>query len=225
LDPQSQFVKGAIWARGLPPDELEKAARGISERVFAKGAQICRRGERLDYWTGIVEGLVKIGAVSRDGKAMTFAGAASGSWFGEGSMLKDEPRQYDAVAIRASRIALMSRATFMWLYDHSQEFNRFLVRHLNERVGQFIATIENDRILGPRARVARHLSWFFNPVLYPQVAAELAISQEELGLLAGVSRTLANRALQELAAEGIIAFERSAIRVLDHGRLRAYDDT
>jgi CRP-like cAMP-binding protein len=223
LDTHSEFYRKAIWAASLPPDEMERALRGLTVRQFEKGAQICRRGERFEYWSGVVEGLVKIGAVSRDGKPMTFAGAASGSWFGEGSVLKDEPRQYDAVAIRNSRIALMNRATFMWLCDNSREFSRFLVRHLNERVGQFIATIENDRILGPRARVARHLAWFFNPVLYPRVGVELEISQEELGLLAGVSRSVANRSLQELAAERIIALERSAIRVLDHARLRNYE--
>ena len=56
-------------------------------------------------------------------------------------------------------------------------------------MGQFIATIEYDRILTPKARVARNLSWFFNPVLYPSVRPEVGrFSQEELALLAGLSR-------------------------------------
>ena len=41
----------------------------------------------------MLSGLAKISAISREGKAMTFAGTAAGSWFGEGSVLKDEPRK------------------------------------------------------------------------------------------------------------------------------------
>ena len=97
------------------------------------------------------------------------------------------------------------------------------MRQLNERMGQFIATIEYDRILGPKARVARNISWFFNPVLYPEVRTDIEISQEELGLLAGVSRAVANRSLQELEQEGLLASEHGRIRVIDLEGLRRYE--
>ena len=126
----------------LRPDEVERAHKGLTERSFARGAYICHRGDRLDYWTGVAEGLVKISTISLSGKAMTFAGIGTGGWFGEGSVLKDEPRQYDLVALRDTRLTMMNRATFFWLYENSTGFNRFLVRQLNERMGQFIATIE-----------------------------------------------------------------------------------
>ena len=38
--------------------------------------------------------------VSADGKSMSFIGVGTGGWFGEGSLLKDEPRRYDIVALR-----------------------------------------------------------------------------------------------------------------------------
>ena len=142
---------------------------GISARKFQAGSYICHRGDRLDAWTGVVTGLVKISAISRDGKAMTFAGVGAGGWFGEGTVIKNEARKYDLVALRDTELALMNRATFMWLFDTSVGFNQFLVHQLNERMGQFIATIEHDRIHDPIARVARNLAWLFNPVLYPDV--------------------------------------------------------
>lgn len=223
MNAREDIVRAAIWAGELTEDELERARRGVVERQFAKGAYICHKGDRLDHWTGVVTGLVKISAISRDGKAMTFAGATDGSWFGEGSVLKDEPRKYDLVAIRDTRLAMMQRATFMWLYENSTGFNRFLVRQLNERMGQFIATIEYDRILGPKARVARNLSWFFNRVLYPNAGSAIEISQEELGLLAGVSRQVVNRSLQELEDEGLLKVEHGRITPLDIPALTTYD--
>ena len=223
MNAREDIARSALWAGELTEEELERARRGLVERQFSKGAYICHRGDRLDHWTGVVTGLVKISAISRGGKAMTFAGATDGGWFGEGSVLKDEPRRYDLVVLRDTRLAMMSRSTFMWLYENSRGFNRYLVRALNERMGQFIATIEYDRILGPKARVARNLSWFFNPVLYPNAHDAVEISQEELGLLAGVSRQVVNRSLQELEEEGLLKVEHGRIVALDIPALTLYD--
>jgi CRP-like cAMP-binding protein len=219
---KEEAVRNSAWATELSEGEIDRARKGVSERHFGRGAYICHRGDRLDYWTGVGAGLVKISAISQSGKAMTFAGIGTGGWFGEGSVLKDEPRQYDLVALRDTRLIMMNRATFFWLYDNSAAFNRFLVRQLNERMGQFIATIEHDRILDAKARVARNLSWLFNPVLYPGAGSQIEITQEELGLLAGVSRAVANRSLAELEDEGLIRAEHGEIRVLDLAALKTY---
>jgi CRP-like cAMP-binding protein len=216
-------VRTAIWSGELTDDELERARRGIILRRYPKGAYICHRGDRLDYWTGVGEGLIKISTISRSGKAMTFAGIATGGWFGEGSVLKDEARKYDVVALRDTRMTLLARTTFMWLFENSTGFNRFLVQALNERMAQFIATIEYDRILHPKARVARNLSWFFNPVLYPAGSGEIEISQEELALLAGISRPVVNRCLKELEEEGVLKAEHGRISVVDKAALANYE--
>lgn len=216
------IVRSAIWAEELPEDVIEHAARGISERVYAKDSYICHRGDRLDAWTGVVTGLVKMSAVVLTGKAITFAGIGAGGWFGEGSMLKNEERKYDLVALRDTRLLLMNRATFVWLCKNSVGFNRFLVRQLNERLGQFIAITEHDRSFDAKARVARNLSWICNPVLSPQVRGVIEITQEEVGHLAGISRQVANRCLKELADEGLIALEPGIIRPLSVDRLANY---
>jgi CRP-like cAMP-binding protein len=214
----------AFWADSITDAEAQRVLRGMSTRTYAAGAYICHRGDRFDHWTGVVTGVVKISAISASGKAMTFAGVAPGGWFGEGTVLKGEARKYDLVAIRDTRLALLSRTTFMWLYENSVGFNRFLVRQLNERMGQFIATIEYDRILDPTARIARNLSWMFNPVLYPMASRSIDMTQDELALLAGVSRQSANRALQELTDRGLLRAERGGIAILDLDGLSRYGD-
>ena len=91
------------------------------------------------------------------------------AWFGEGSVIKGEPRQYDLVALRETRLALMNRATFLWLFEHSAAFNRFLVHQFNERLAQFISLAETERTLDSTGRLARNLAWLFNPILYPDL--------------------------------------------------------
>jgi cAMP-binding proteins - catabolite gene activator and regulatory subunit of cAMP-dependent protein kinases len=214
----------ARWAHDLSPSERERAAKGIVERGFAQGEYICHQGDRFDCWSGVVSGLVKVSAVSDTGKAVTFTGVPAGGWFGEGTLLKDEQRKYDLVAIRATRLAMMNRATFLWLFDNSVAFNRFLVHQLNERLGQFIAVLGYDRMLDAQARLARGLAWMFNPVLYPSVGSYLDISQEELGLLSGLSRQMTNKCLRALEDEGLLKIEHSGVRIVDLRRLARYGE-
>jgi len=212
----------AVWAKELTPEEREQARRGIVEKSYAEGVYLCHNGDRVDCWHGVVSGLLRLGTVSKSGKAATLAGLREGAWFGEGTVIKNEPRRYDLVALRETRMALMNRATFLWLFEHSAGFNRFLVRQFNERLGQFIALAEYDRILDAPARLARTLAWLFNPVLYPEGSMTLAISQEEIGSLAGLSRQAANQCLARLEGEGILKAGRGTITVLDLARLSGY---
>jgi CRP-like cAMP-binding protein len=116
----------------------------------------------------------------------------------------------------------MERATFLWLFENSVAFNRFLVRQLNERLGQFIALAEYDRMLDATGRLARNIAWLFNPVLYPNLGMQLEISQEEIGLLCGLSRQAANKSLQILEGKGLLRVEHGGITVLDLERLSRY---
>ena len=147
-------LRSSIWAQGLTAPQLERVLVDTKERAVAAGGYVAHKGEPVDAWLGVVDGLVKMSSVSPAGKLVTFTGVTSGGWFGEGSVLKDSRRKYDIVALRDSRIAVMPRATFLWLLESSIPFNRFLLTQLNERLGQFIALVEYDRMLEPDARVA-----------------------------------------------------------------------
>lgn len=217
-----QLHRIAAWSRGLNETELERARSGIVERSFNQGEYVCMRGERLESWTGVVSGLVKLGAGTSDGKNVTFAGVRDGAWFGEGSVLKNEARRYDVIALRATRLAMMNRPTFLWLFENSVAFNRFLVGQLNERLGQFMALVEYDRLLDATTRLARCLASMFNPVLYPDVGRHLDITQEELGLLSGISRQGTNQCLKTLEKEGLLRVEYGGITIVDLERLRQY---
>jgi len=212
----------SLWARSLSPDQMQRVETTIVERRFAAGQYVCRKGEPVEHWIGIAEGLVKMAALSGSGKLTTFTGLPAGAWFGEGSLLKDEPRRYDVVALRASRVALMPRATFIELLDGSIAFNRFLLLQLNERLGQFIGQIEFDRLLSVEARVARCLAAMFNPYLYPGTGLQLRISQEEIGYLSDLSRQRVNAALKALEQAGVVQVAYGEITVLDLPRLRNF---
>jgi CRP-like cAMP-binding protein len=147
----------AAWSRELNERELEIARAGIVEKSYSADEFIFMRGDQFEYWTGVVTGLARMGIVSRGGKATSFAGLSAGAWFGEGSVLKNEPRRYDVVALRDTRLAMMDRSTFFWLFENSVGLTSS-GGQLNERLGQFIALLEYGRTLDATARLARGIA-------------------------------------------------------------------
>ena len=220
--PPCSFLRGSLWAANLTGETLARLDSEVLERAVPGGGVVCRKGSPVDYWAGVIEGLVKISSVSAEGKSVTFTGVRAGGWFGEGSVLRTAAWGYDAVALRDCRVALMPRATFHWLLETSIEFNRFLLEQLNERLSLFIGMLESDRLLEPEARVARCLASLFNPHLYPGGSRDLQISQEEIGYLSGVSRQRVNQALQVLGQARLLRVAYGGVSVLDLPGLGAF---
>jgi CRP/FNR family cyclic AMP-dependent transcriptional regulator len=221
---QDHLRRIAAWSRELNEREIDIARAGIVEKSFRANEFIFMRGDRFDYWTGVVSGLARMSIVSRGGKATTFTGMMAGAWFGEGSILKNEARRYDVVALRDTRLAMMDRATFIWLFENSVAFNRSLVGQLNERLGQFIGLLEYGRTLDATARLARSIASLFNPILYPDLTRHLEITQEEIGALTGISRQNANQCLKKLEKEGLLRLEYGGLTIVELKRLRSYGE-
>ena len=209
------------WLRVLEPPERERAVGDLQVAEASPGEFVCRMGRPVTYWFGVVDGLLKMSTDNAEGQTMTFTGVPPGGWFGEGTALKREVYRYNIQALRKSLVAGLHVDTFHWLLDHSIGFNRFVMNQLNERLGQFIAAREIDRLNNPDIRVARSLAALFNPVLYPGVGEVLRITQQELAYLVGLSRQRVNEALNNLAAQGSIRVEYGGLRILDPQALRS----
>ncbi|MDZ7653618.1 MAG: Crp/Fnr family transcriptional regulator [Burkholderiaceae bacterium] len=217
-----QFLRATQWGSLLPADHLARVVAESSAMDVAEGGYLCRNGEPVDAWFGVLDGFFKMIVTTPDGKSATFTNMPAGSWFGEGSLLKTEPRRYDVVALRPSRAARIPRRTFEWLLNTSIPFNRYLLVQINERLGQFIGMLESQRLHDPDARVARCVAGLFNPVLYPGMDARIEVSQEEIGHLAGISRQRVNQALQTLQQAGLLRVEYGSIVIEDLDGLRRY---
>jgi CRP/FNR family transcriptional regulator, cyclic AMP receptor protein len=177
------LLAAGAWAHELAADQLQRARSAIVTRDLEPGGYACHKGNQASAWVGVIDGLAKLVSVSCSGKSVTFAAVPAGSWFGEGSVLKREMRKYDVIALRESRVALMPDSAF-WLLDTSISFNRFVLMQLNERLGQFMASFEHDRLADPEARMARALANMLHPQLYPGYARSIPLTQDELSSLA-----------------------------------------
>ena len=210
------------WYRALSPDDQRRILTTSHLAPFDTGDFVARRLAPSEYWIGVSSGIIKLAIYNASGKSCTFSGVPRGGWFGEGSVIKRELRKYDVIALQPSLVAFVPTETFHALLSTSLAFTNFVIRQLNNRMGEFIGSIQNSRLLDVDARVAKSLVQLFNPELYPDTGPTLEISQEELGLLAGVSRQRVNQALQVLEELGLVRRAYNGIEVLDLAGLSAF---
>ena len=207
------------WLAMLEPAQREEATAQLQVVQAEVGERLCRFGKPANYWFGVIDGLLKMSNDDASDQPITFTNVPPNDWFGEGTLLKREAYRYNIQALRRSVVAGLPIDTFHALLENSITFNRFMLNQLNERLGQFIAAREIDRISDPDLKVARNLAALFHSQLYPGVGSLLRITQQELGYLVGLSRQRVNQALNTLAARQLIRIEYGGVRVLDRAGL------
>ena len=220
--PHSDELAMVPWLPVLSLDQRQRAIAALEVVEADPGDYVCKIGRHANYWFGVLDGLLKMSNDSSQGAPMTFTGVPAGGWFGEGTLLKREVYRYNIEPLRKSVVAGLPLVDFEWLLERSIPFNRYVMNQLNERLGQFIAAREIDRMNDPDTRVARSLAALFHPVLYPGVGEVLRITQHELGYLVGLSRQRVNEALQALQEAQAVRVEYGGVRVLDRERLRGW---
>ena len=210
------------WLTLLEPAQRQEVVARLQVADAEVGERVCRIGKTANLWFGVIDGLLKMSNDDSGSQAITFTGLPPGGWFGEGTLLKREAYRYNVQALRRSVVAGLPIEVFHTLIETSIGFNHFILKQLNERLGQFIAAREIDRISDPDLRVARNLAALFNPQLFPGVGSMLNITQQELAYLVGLSRQRVNQALHHLAALSLIRIEYGGLRVLDLNRLQRF---
>jgi CRP-like cAMP-binding protein len=215
-----ELLSQSPWWAAIGEAAQQQLRSDIGERVVAAGASLGHHGETQHHWYGVLEGLLKWSINAADGRTVTLGGQSVGSWFGEGTLLRGQPRQADLVALRASRVAMMPFETFDWLRRTQPAFNEFLLQQINERLHWFMGNFAAHRLLDADRLVARALLGLVHPLLNPRGERYLTISQEELANLATVSRQRCNESLAAMKRNGLLQLDYGAVRVLDLAALQ-----
>jgi CRP/FNR family transcriptional regulator, cyclic AMP receptor protein len=182
------------WLCTLEPQHqlLARAALHLGEAK--SGDDAVRVGKPVTYWFGLIDGLLKMSYETADGRSTQAL----------------SPSVVPGITVETLLEA------FRWLLNHSISFNRFVMSQLNERVGQFIAARDSDRMTSPgqlKVRVAADFTGLFNPVLYTGASNTSRITQQKLARLVGLSRQRVRQALRGLELSQLVGIEYGGLRV------------
>lgn len=216
-DPSSlahRFLYAQPWFAQLTEEVRQRLLAGVTTQRGARGEVLLRTGEAVEGWYGVLDGLVKIQSHSPQGRRSAFLGIPAGEWFGEGSVMKNERRRYDVIALRDTMLLCLPRDAFQLLRATSLPFCNALADQLNMRLGQAMAAIETERIRSPEQRLANYLG----PQLW-HGSRRIVLCQEELGVLAGLSRQTVNGVLKDFERRGLVSVAFGRIDILDDAGL------
>jgi len=210
----TRLLRMQPWFAQLAPALQTSVQRSVFTVRARKGEVILRAGEPARGWYALLSGFVKLQSPGEDDQVSAFLALTGGEWFGEGSVMKDEPRRYEVVALRDCELLCLPRQQFDALLACSIPFNHAVLGHMNLRLGQAMAIIEINRTGSLEQRLALYLSRVFWHGL-----RKLNLSQAELGCLAGMSRQAANRALRGLSQRGLLTLEFGRVATVDQAGL------
>lgn len=208
--PSVRFLQMQPWFAEMPPAGQARVTDSVFTLKGAKGDVMLHAGDVVQGWYAVLSGLVKLQSSSSQGRRSAYLGIPGGEWFGEGAAMKQEARRYDVIALRETELLCLPCAQFQRLRAASLTFNQALADQLNMRLGQAMAIIETMRLRTPEQRVAMYLGR-----LLWHGPRQLSLSQEELGILAGLSRQTVNLVLKGLEQRGLVSLEFGRVSILD----------
>ncbi|MGQ7830068.1 Crp/Fnr family transcriptional regulator [Altererythrobacter sp. Z27] len=180
-------------------DELRRSA---SRHRFAEGGIIQQRGDEARGFWLIERGSVAVGQFLPDGEFRATAVLGVGDSWGEIAMFAHRPRVVDAVARTPSELAFIRADHFERLLARDPAEMRSLLGALSAHLQDMVDLVTGIRQGSAQRRIAGLLANFARTTPAP---VAVAITQQELGELLGLSRATVNSALRELEAAGCVS--------------------
>jgi CRP/FNR family transcriptional regulator, cyclic AMP receptor protein len=97
----------------LAPEELDRVLQVAGERRFKNGQVIFQKGDPGTSMMAVLEGRVRIGAYSEDGKEIILNIVEPGQVFGEIALLDGKERTADATAMGPTNLLVLDRRDFI----------------------------------------------------------------------------------------------------------------
>ena len=200
----------------LEPSLQVHLTRQATTREFGDGQIIQHHGEMADGFWLIEEGSVTVGQFLPGGEFRAVVVLGPGDSYGELAIFAGRPRIVDAVSRGASRLKLIKGRNFLDALGNYPQSMRALLGAMSVQLQELLTLIAGLRQGTNPARIAGLLA---NMAGDNNGAAEVAVTQQELADLLGVTRATANAALRELERAGMIRRRYGSIAVPDRDRL------
>ena len=204
-------------------DASAASLRASMENVrLNKGAILFSEGDEGDHLYVIVEGKLKLGTSSGDGRENLLSILGPGEMFGELSLFDPGPRTSTATAVTDVRmLSLGHNKVVPWITQHPQVALELLAR-LAQRLRrnyEVVGDLVFSDVPGRVAKALIDLGERFGKETTEGLYVNHDLTQEELAQLVGASRETVNKALADFAGRNWIRLDGRAVLVLDLERL------
>ena len=217
-----EVLRKAGLFQGVAPEDVEALGNQFEVIEAPRGTTLFQEGEPGDSLYIVLEGKVKLGRRSSDGRENLVAVMGPADQFGELSLFDPGPRTATAVVVTDARLArLPKQALQTWVQERPQiaiQLLHVIARRLR-RTNTMLADLIFVDVPGRVAKQLLLLAQKFGSVDSGQLRVTHDLTQEELAQLVGASRETVNKALADFALRGWLRLEGKSVVILDRERL------
>jgi len=189
---------------------------------IAKGSILFKEGDDGEHLYVIVDGKLKLGTSSGDGRENLLSILGPGEMFGELSLFDPGPRTSTATAVTDAKLLSLSHEKVIpWLKQNPEVSLQLLtrlsqrLRRTNEAVGDLVFSDVPGRV----AKALIDLGDRFGKTTPEGLLVNHDLTQEELAQLVGASRETVNKALADFAGRGWLKLDGRSVLIADVDRL------
>jgi len=216
LAERAALLGRAPLLRKLPDDALARLAGFAHLRPMAKGETLFRRGDPGTGLLLVVKGRIRVSVPSIEGRDGVLNLVRAGDVVGEIALLDGQARTADAVADTDGEVMLLERRDLLPLLAENGTLALALMEVLCERLRQTSAQVEALMFQETGPRIARALL----QLSAVQRLTSVAVTQKQLGEMAGTSRESANRTLKAWETRGIVTLVPGRVTLRDEAAIR-----
>ena len=209
------FLRRVPLLASLSEEQLQTLAASTVRRNFPKGRTIVAEGDPSQALYILLSGRAKVQRADAEGKEVILAVLGPGEFFGEMSLIDDEPRSASVITLEPCDFLAIGKESFTQMMSQSSEVCMAVLRGMVLRLREADRKIETLALLDVYGRVARVLLDFSEDIDGEKVV-RTKLPRQEIAKMIGASREMVSRVMKGLEIDGYIV-------PLDKGRLALRD--
>src|SRR5258708_5429652 len=204
----------------LDPEAFDQLCRYAKHSTLKRGATIVSRGDPGSSLIAVISGTVKISVSSADGRSAILNLIGPGEIFGEVAVLDGLARTADATANSNCEIYVIDRRDFIPFVRSQPALAMKFIELLCTRLRWTSDQVEEVILQNLPGRLASALLRLTEKHKLAPAGRTIAITQQEISEMVGMTRESINKQLRAWAARNWVRLEHGAIVVLDVASLR-----
>jgi CRP/FNR family transcriptional regulator, cyclic AMP receptor protein len=196
--------------------ELTALFPAVQHRSYPRHSFMMRAGENTDALYIMLAGRAKVVIDDGDGREVTLATIGPSEFFGEMSLIDENPRSASVEALEPCEVLYISRPAFMSCLKGNFDAAMLMLKGVVGRLREADRKIASLALMDVHGRVAR---------LLMDVAREtdgvwvVDTGSEEIARMVGASREMVSRVLKDMRETGVIRRDKRKIVVLDRSSM------
>ena len=210
-----------LWYSQLEPSFQQFILEHSHMLEVLKDQSIFLSGDTFNGLYAVLEGAVRLGYIDIQGKEAIAAIAEPIMWFGEISLVDQQPRSHDAITVQNSVILHLPSANLQLLLQQHPQFWFHIAQLTSQKLRFAFLELISFQTQNIKQRLAQRLLFILNGYGNHLSIEQNSIhlSQEQLAQMLVCSRQTVNQELQELEKQGVLKVAFRKIEILDFNLL------